>query len=370
MPTINQLPPRLVGKFVDRDREVEQFLAMLRGDDPHCILLLNGDSGVGKTWLIDVLRHQCSLKEVHAARIDFSSTKTYDFLALCREIRDALGAEVFKPLTDKLNWCTTIGYQLALKWRGNERSVSKSGDWLANLEYEGNIADLTCEDRLNEFLLPNLSRIQVGNALAKQLAADAQILAAEQNRRPVTFFDDVDAADEETRQWLREDLLPAIAADANNTGRKWMITVLAVKNEFLIGNEWRHVVRRLDIGNLTRKDVESYGRNHGINDPMSLITAWVLSKEGSPHLLGQVLEHLKAIEELAQSDDAAERSRSLRAQLRIHKGNRDYLEEQAANYGPDIPLKLHHDIEAERQKILQLEAELNQLYTNEPGGIA
>ena len=70
---------------------------------------------------------------------------------------------------------------------------------------------------------------------------------------------------------------------------------------------------------------------------------------------GQVSDHteLKAIRQ--------ERIASLQQQLANHIKNLNWLEERAAKYGMDVPIKLLSEMDCEREAIAQIEAELEQL---------
>ena len=56
-----------------------------------------------------------------------------------------------------------------------------------------------------------------------------------------------------------------------------------------------------------------------------------------------------------------ERTASLRQQQAIHIKNLNRLEERAAKYGMDVPIKLLSEMDCEREAIARIEAELEQL---------
>jgi hypothetical protein len=358
MPGNDRLPPNRQNKFVDRDREIEQFLAMLEGKESPCILLLHGDSGMGKSWLIDVLYHECSLRGICAARINFDPNMDYDLLQTCRSIRDQLGAEAFKPFTDKLNWCTTPGYELALRWQITELPETSQGDWLANPVYAGDAAEVTVRDRFDMFVRPHLPYPKVSSGLTTQLIADLR-RRAERSRGLVLFFDDLDKSDPETCEWLWRSLLTRLGSESPDGPR--LVAVVSAEQEPPGDYQWQPITRRLKVENLSRQDVDDFARMHAI-DPLWFVTLWVLSKEGCPHLLAQSLPLVNEIEKQAASENLWIRRRSLQKQLQIHKDNLNHLEERAAAYGVlRVPLDLRNEIGAEKAEIARLEAELARL---------
>lgn len=63
---------------------------------------------------------------------------------------------------------------------------------------------------------------------------------------------------------------------------------------------------------------------------------------------------------VTQAIDELENNLTLKKQLRQHRRNLAQLNEQAAKYGSlDVPLKLQNSIEAEQEKIAELEEKLN-----------
>ncbi len=358
MPGRERLPRELQDKFVDRDREIDQFVAMLEGKGSPRVLLLHGNSGVGKTWLIDVLHHECSLRGICAARIDFDSGMDYDLLKTCRSIRDQLGAGAFSPFTDKLNWCTTPDYELALKWQITERLETSQGDWLANSLYEEDAADATIKDHFGMLIRPHLPYPKVSHGLTIQLIADLR-RQAEKSRCLVLFFDDLDKSDLEIREWLWRSLLTRLGSESPDGPR--LVAVVSTEQEPPGDYQWQLITRRLKVENLSRQDVDDFARMHSVH-PWWFVTLWVLSKNGCPHLLAQSLALVNEIERQAVSDDLTVRSRSLQTQLQIHTRNLNYLEENAANYGALlVPLEIHNQIGAEKTEIARLKAELARL---------
>src|SRR5690242_11763452 len=58
---------------------------------------------MGKSSLVARMAHECSLRNVAKARIEWSETRNPDYLAIMRTIRDDLGAVHFSRFTALVN---------------------------------------------------------------------------------------------------------------------------------------------------------------------------------------------------------------------------------------------------------------------------
>ncbi len=365
MPDTRRLPPELRGWFVDRDVEIGHFLAMLDSGGP-CILLLTGNSGMGKSWLMDVLYHECSLREIPQSEIRFGG-KPYDFMAVCRKIRDDLGAMKFGPFTDLLNWCTTPDYKLVLKWRAAEFLKQDWNQWFEALTVEQDDTRHSVRDNLKVFLHPQLARYRVSNKLTAQLIRDASSLIASEQHSLVCFFDHVDmdetgaGTDPETQQWLWMDFIPSLARQAISGTGKRLIAVVAARKAQTLESTCENVTRRVEIKNLQREHVTEYATYHGISNPWSSNALWVLSQEGCPHLLGQALDYVNTIEGLVASDSIATKCIGLQRQLDIRRKNLADRELVAAQHGLVIPLEVINETIYLKDEIARLEREIARL---------
>lgn len=338
--------------FVDREKEKEYFERALRDSQTPPILMLYGSSGMGKTLMIDRIQHGCDLDGIQAARIDFYSTnaKNNDFIQVCRRIRDQWGAEMFGPFTDKLNWCTTLGYAPMLPWSLDADQRLQDESWL-NAPCE-NPSACRVRDRF-EPLRPML-RGQIDQVLTYQFLVDAKRLARKKPDPIVCLFDDAHKADPATRKWLWDLFL----SNLPRREEERIVAVIAVDEPPEVDVNSVPV----QIDNLSRESVECYGKAHGITSMIYLTMLWVLSEYGCPQSLPWALNITQQIDELLASENEAQREKSLRTQLDIHRKNLNYLQEQAAKQGSlNVPLDLKNEIDAEVEEIDRLRLELARL---------
>ncbi len=341
--------------FVDREKEKAQFDKVLHDPQTPPILVLYGSSGMGKTLMIDRIQHECNMNQMRVARVDFSSTRApnYDYVQVCRQMRDQWGSEMFGPFTDKLNWCTTLGYEPVVSWRLGDGQSFEDVSWL-----RAPCDDPTAPKVRDRFdpLRPTLRGLgaKVDLALTHQFLSDAVRLVADKQSPIVCLFDDVDKTDPTMRKWFWDFLL-ANFPEANEAR---IVAVVAVNERPQADLNYVPV----QINTLSRESVERYGKEYGINSYRSLITLWRLSEYGCPHQLAWALNATLEIEKLLASENEAKMERSLLAQLDAHRGNLHYLLERASKFGAlNVPLNLKNEIDAEKEEIARLEAELRRL---------
>src|SRR5687767_11075748 len=81
---------QLLSQFVDREAEMRRFCGMLDSYIKH-IMLLWGESGSGKSWLLQKMMHECSQRSLRRAKVFWTDTSSYDYMWTMRTIRDDLG---------------------------------------------------------------------------------------------------------------------------------------------------------------------------------------------------------------------------------------------------------------------------------------
>src|SRR4051812_12560582 len=94
-----------LAQFVDREGELKNFCRMLDDDTyPRPIMILWGDGGMGKTSLLLRMVHECSLRDLTKAEIIWNDTRSHDYVAVMRKIRDDIGARRFIEFTNLVNF--------------------------------------------------------------------------------------------------------------------------------------------------------------------------------------------------------------------------------------------------------------------------
>ena len=198
-----------VNWFVNREKQYHGFLKMLAHETPKAIMLIEAPADMGKTWLIQTMRHHCDQNGVPAMHIDFRDRRPYDYLSLVRRARDQMGASYFNPLTETINNFTSVNINLAA---GSSSGGVKFGDI--------DVRDLTDSSlHIQEIAGGNIVKdnqfhIQADSDTARR-AAEIRIndaffacLATLREKGPVVFlFDSYEEVTPEAEYWLCDHLL-------------------------------------------------------------------------------------------------------------------------------------------------------------------
>lgn len=201
---------RLLTQFVDRSAEMALFAQVLDGDDLP-VMVVHGESGMGKSALLMRMVHECALRKLPRAELEWSSVEVLDYLGTLRKIRDALGVEPFAAFTDLVNYYTDESYQPRLDINvtvqggvqvaaGAQISGSEVGDIAGIVLRDNNFviqrADLRIDDeerrkRLTERFLRGLAQVSAGPKV-------------------VLFFNATEKMSDLTYQWLWGQLLKPV----------------------------------------------------------------------------------------------------------------------------------------------------------------
>ena len=69
---MNPILEQKLARFVDRSAEMENFIRMLEDASwPRPIMIVWGDGGMGKSSLILRMKHECSLREINKAHVEW-----------------------------------------------------------------------------------------------------------------------------------------------------------------------------------------------------------------------------------------------------------------------------------------------------------
>ena len=68
---------------------------MLACETPKSIMLVEAPADMGKTWLLQKMRHHCVGNGVPVLYVDFRDRRPYDYLSLVRLARDQMGGGHF-----------------------------------------------------------------------------------------------------------------------------------------------------------------------------------------------------------------------------------------------------------------------------------
>jgi hypothetical protein len=211
---------QLVAEFVDRDEEMRLFCELLESGRKS-ILVVWGDSGLGKSSLLAKMIHECARQRLAKAEVTWTDTRPHDYKAVMRKIRDdvlssfggaaaAAGSHApFAPFTDLINYFTVEHYELTVKVEGIS-AINVAGQAVIQSGAQvGDIAGIIVKDLMfnsarSDMAVPEPERMA---RLTDRFLDDfAQALA---RKRLVVFFDAVEKVSPDTEKWLWGELLSA-----------------------------------------------------------------------------------------------------------------------------------------------------------------
>jgi hypothetical protein len=211
---------QLVEEFVDRDEEMELFRELLE-TGRKSILVVWGDSGLGKSSLRAKMIHECARQRLAKAEVTWTATRPHDYMAVMRKIRDdvlssfgdaaaAAGAYApFAAFTDLINYLTVPHYELTVKVEGVSTINVASQAVIQGGAQVGDIAGIIVKDLMITNARPDMAVPEperMARLTDRFLADFAQAL---ERKRLVVFFDDVQKMKPDTEKWLWGELLAA-----------------------------------------------------------------------------------------------------------------------------------------------------------------
>jgi hypothetical protein len=201
---------RLLAQFVDRSAEMALFAQVLDNSEMP-IMVVSADAGMGKTSLMMRMVHECALRGLLKAELEWSSLDVLDYMSVMRKLRDALGVDHFGAFTDLINYYTDTNYTPRLDINVNlQGSVQVAGGAQISGSSVGDIAGVVLRDNMIVVQRPDITvpievrREQLTLRFLQGLAA----LSAE--RKVVLFFSVTEKMSDLTYQWLWEQLLKPV----------------------------------------------------------------------------------------------------------------------------------------------------------------
>ena len=99
--------PDYIDRFVDRDKQFQGFLKMLARETRKSIMLIESPADMGKTWLLQKMRHHCAGNGVPVLYVNFRDHRRYDCLSPVRLARDPMGGGISTQLLLPHGVCKT-----------------------------------------------------------------------------------------------------------------------------------------------------------------------------------------------------------------------------------------------------------------------
>lgn len=218
MPAPDRVMEKRLREFVDRDNEMRRFRAIL--DDPPDnpkeppIMIVSGESGMGKTSLLARMIHECSLRELRTARVVWKDSNPPDYLEIMRRLRDDLGAINFQGFTDLVNYFMQEGYQPQLQINlllPGAGTIHVAEGMQVSQARVGDVAGVIIKDSMivvprGDMAVPPEERRA---RLTRRFLENLKGVLAEASP-VVVFLDALEKMSLDTERWLWEQLLDAV----------------------------------------------------------------------------------------------------------------------------------------------------------------
>jgi GTPase SAR1 family protein len=271
--------------FVNRERQRRGFIKMLERETPRQIMFVEAPNGMGKTWLIGRLRHDCKVREVPVAHFDFWGAWPMDYLAMGRQARDQLGPAHFNATTQIINEATSITVKVDVESQRRGDVNISLGDVTDSEVTIGDVAggsivkDNFFEVRADSPEIRERTRARILDSFFECL------LALSQKQVAVFLFDTYDEAQDEARQWVEGELLSKVRYEQLPN----VLVVLAgQKTPHLDRSAWDQFLALTDLALFTPEDVQKYLERRG-QTQLDLKTIIAVSG-GHPAKLGEMVD--------------------------------------------------------------------------------
>ena len=206
---------RLLCQFVDRSAEMALFEQVLDGDDLPA-MVVSAASGMGKSALLMRMVHECALRHLVKAELEWTSVDVLDYMATLRRLRDALGVDHFGAFTDLINYYTDAAYQPRL-----EINIQLHGGTI-QVAQGAQITGSSVDDIAGVVLRDNNFNIQRSDISVPDEVRREQLTrrfldglaALSRDALVVIFFNATEKMSEVTYQWLWGQLLKPLVDGA------------------------------------------------------------------------------------------------------------------------------------------------------------
>lgn len=247
-------------QFVNREDEMQQFCDILdTGEKP--VMVVWGDSGIGKSSLLARMIHECALRKLHKSEIVWTPTRNHDYMYIMRKIRDDVGVECFSRFTNLINYFTSSNYALKIKVESNGPIEVAKDAQIKNSKVR-DIAGIIIKD-LNitapraDQAVPEEERMR---RLTDQFVDD--LAEATKDKTLMVFFDAIEKMTSETEAWVSNELLGAV-----RDGRLSNIRfVLCGQKKPANIEEWSWMVEEAELRPLEREYIIEYLTKRGVNE--------------------------------------------------------------------------------------------------------
>lgn len=245
--------------FVDREKERQGFLAMLDDKTVKRIMLVQALEEMGKTWLIQRIRHQCRVQGIPVAHFDFGDRLTWDCLAIVRKARDDFDPAAFNYLTSVINQFTGANVQVTVE--NLQLAVNIEHSDISHSQVDINAREVI-EDEFG--IVRSESERDRRHIEARMTDAFFVSLSALADGQKVVFlFDTYEEAPPEAHAWVESELLRRVRDDQFDEN---VIVIVAGRATPRLDEAWKHIVARTDLVGFEEPHVRDYIQKRGMTN--------------------------------------------------------------------------------------------------------
>ncbi|MCL4869763.1 MAG: hypothetical protein KJ063_12420 [Anaerolineae bacterium] len=252
--------PDYVDWFVNREKQYQGFQKMLAGETTRSIMLVEAPADMGKSWVVQRMRHLCEEQGVGSVLVNFRDRRAHDYLSLVRVARDQLGAESFNHLTQVINNFTNVNINLV--GGGPSRGVNVGDVAAAQGDVNLTLQEVAGGNIIKDNVIrDNQFYIQADSEVARR-AAEIQIndaffscLSDVLKKGPVVFlFDSYEDVTKEADQWIQEYLLARIADGLPGT----ILVIIAGRTAPELSSSLKQLIAKTGLTLFTEDHVKEY----------------------------------------------------------------------------------------------------------------
>jgi hypothetical protein len=255
---VSSLLERRLAEFVNREDEMRRFDDVIADTDKK-IMVVCGDSGLGKSSLLARMTHQCAARGLRKAEVTWTDTRPHDYMAVMRKIRDDLDPPSFAGFTDLINFFTKNNYELTLRIEGPARLNIAEAARISESTV-GDVAGVVVKDFMinvprSDMAVPDAERMA---RLTDRFIGDLRVFLA---REPVVLFlDAVEKMSADTERWLWAELLTSV----RDTSLRNLSVILCGQRRPALDRDWELCVEVAEIQPLGHGHIIEYLGKRGV----------------------------------------------------------------------------------------------------------
>jgi hypothetical protein len=295
--------PDYVDWFVNREKQYQGFQKMIAGETSRSIMLVEAPADMGKTWLIQRMRHLCDEQKVASVYVNFRDRRAHDYLSLVRVARDQLSAEQFNHLTQTINNFTNVN--INIMGGGQSRGVNVGDLSAAQGNVNLNLQEVAGGSIIKDNVIRDNQFYIQGDSDVARRAAEIQIndaffscLSEVLKSGPVVFlFDSYEDVTKEADQWIRDYLLTRLSDGA--LGRT--LVIIAGRTAPELSGDLKQLIAKTGLTLFTEDHVKEYIQTKRKLSGLDLGTIFKTSG-GYPGLLAKMAD-VAAMDDDAEDED-------------------------------------------------------------------